>query len=151
MAISAEKAFKFMELAKFQANLFSKDPNTKVGAILLAPESFQILSMGFNGMPRKINESVMARWERPTKYMYVCHAEANAICNAARHGTPLMNSIAVVTFFPCCDCAKSLIQCGVQSIVTPPPSLDCPRWGESHTIASEMFEEAGVKIIDLKK
>ena len=43
-----DKAIKYFKLAKYQADLFSKDPSKKVGALFLAPESFQILSIGFN-------------------------------------------------------------------------------------------------------
>ena len=141
-----DKAIKFMQLANYTANLFSKDSDKKVGAILLAPESLQVLSMGYNGMPRKIDESKSSRWERPLKYKYVEHAERNAIYNACRHGTPLKGSIAVVTMFPCCDCARALIQAGIRNLVTIKPDLNHPRWGEDFKISLEMFEEVGIDI-----
>ena len=141
-----DKAIKFMQLANYTANLFSKDSDKKVGAILLAPESLQVLSMGYNGMPRKIDESKSCRWERPLKYKYVEHAERNAIYNACRHGTPLKGSIAVVTMFPCCDCARALIQAGIRNLVTIKPDLNHPRWGEDFKISLEMFEEVGIDI-----
>jgi dCMP deaminase len=141
-----EKCIKFYKLAQYNANLFSKDPNKKVGAILLAPNSFQILSIGYNGMPRNINENVSTRWERPVKYKYIEHAERNAVYNACRHGTALEGSIAVVTMFPCCDCARALIQVGISTLITEAPNFEHPRWGEDFHISREMFDEAGVKV-----
>lgn len=141
------KAHKYYQLAEYQANLFSKDPNTKVGALFLAPHSLQILTQGYNGFPRKIDETDAARWERPVKYMYISHAEANCIANACRHGTPLENAIAVVTLFPCATCAKLLIQTGISALVTKEPDISCPRWGEEFKFSLEMFKEAGIDIM----
>ena len=129
------------------ANIFSKDPNTKVGALFLAPNSLQILTLGYNGFPRGIDETQPSRWERPKKYYYVSHAEANCVANACRHGTPLENSIAVVTLFPCTTCAKLMIQAGVSTVVTKQPDFSCPRWGHEFKCSHEMFAEAGVDMV----
>lgn len=146
-SIRPDKAKKFYQLAEFQANLFSKDPNTKVGALLLAPGSLQILSVGYNGFPRGIDETESARWERPVKYFRVSHAELNSIANASRHGTPLEGAIAVVTMFPCATCAKLLIQAGISCLVTRQPDMNCPRWGEEFHYSMDMFQEAGVAMM----
>ena len=142
----SDKAVKYFKLAKYQADMFSKDPTTKVGALFLAPESYQILTLGYNGFPRKVDETKPERWNRPVKYMYVSHAEANCIANACRHGTPLENSIAVVTLFPCATCAKLMIQSGISELVTRKPDFDCPRWGEEFRFSKEMLDEAQVSI-----
>lgn len=142
-----EKAIKFFKVAQFQANLFSKDPHTKVGSMLIAPVSYQILSLGFNGFPRKVGDTLPHRWERPIKYFFCEHAERNSIYNAARSGTSIDNSIAVITMFPCCDCARALIQSGVSTIITIKPDMKCPRWGESFRYSMEMFGEVGTSLI----
>lgn len=142
-----EKALKYFELAKHLADNFSKDSSTKVGAIFLAPESFQILSMGYNGMPRGFDETKIHRWERPQKYLYVEHAERNAIYNACRNGTPLENSIAIVTMFPCADCMRALIQSGVKEIITVQPNIECTRWGTHFQASLEMCIECNVSLI----
>jgi dCMP deaminase len=145
--ISKDKAAKYFELAKFQANLFSKDPSTKVGALFLAPHSLQVLCQGYNGFPRNIDESDPMRWERPHKYFYVSHAEQNCISNACRHGTPLEGCIAVVTMFPCTTCAKLMIQAGIKMLVTSKPTLECERWGEEFKYSLQMFREARIEIM----
>lgn len=145
-----DKAKKYFKLAEAQAELFSKDPTTKVCALFLAPESLNVLTSGVNGFPRKVIETE-ARWERPHKYDRVNHAEVNGICNAARHGISLQNSIAVITMFPCCDCAKSLIQVGVDMIITRQPNYNDPVWGHKFRLSTEMFEEVGMKMIILDR
>lgn len=145
-----EKAEKYYKLATHFAELFSKDPSTKVGCIILAPESHQILSMGYNGMPRGIDETKMDRWHRPTKLMWCEHAERNAIANASRHGTPLENGIAIITMFPCAECARMLIQSGIKTIVSEKPDIINSRWSESFKCSLEMFQEVDIKIIYVK-
>jgi dCMP deaminase len=136
-----------MKLAEEMASIFSKDPSCKVGAIMLAPESMHMLSLGYNGMPRGVAEGDERRWERPQKYSYVEHAERNCIYNASRHGTPLCGCIAVVTMFPCVDCARAIIQVGVKTLVSRQPDYNHVTWGESFRVAWEMFDEAGVEVM----
>lgn len=140
------KAVKYFKLAKYQAELFSKDPNRKVAAIILAHDSYQILSTGFNGICRGLKETEQ-RWTRPMKYSYVCHSEMNAIANAARAGVKVENTICVVTMFPCKECCKVLIQSGIDTIVTERPDFNHERWGEDFKISLEMMEEIGINIL----
>ena len=46
-----------------------------------------------------------------TKYMYVCHAELNAILNSAHNN--LKGARVYVTLFPCNECTKAIIQSGI--------------------------------------
>ena len=149
--MTPEKQQKYFQLANYFAETFSKDTSTKVGAILLAPNTMQILSTGYNGMPRGFDETRMERWTRPQKYMYVEHAERNAIYNACRNGTPLEGSIAFVTMFPCADCMRGLIQSGVKTIVTQEPKLECDRWGSHFNASLEMADECGIELIFISK
>lgn len=128
------------------AGTFSKDREKKVGCLMLDPETLFIRACGYNGIPLRVKETP-ERWERPAKYAYVSHAEANCVCSAARHGTPLDGSICVVTMFPCSSCAKSLIQAGITAVVTARPNLDHPRWGAEYRVAKELFDEAGVCVM----
>lgn len=154
--IRYDKAVKYYQLVRFMANLFSKDNSTKVGALFIAPNTYEILTLGYNGMPRGINEKNKLRWERPTKYDFVEHAERNAIYNAARSGQSLLNSICIVSLFPCCDCARGIIQAGAKVIVSLDPfktndKETIERWGYKWESSIEMFKESGVEIIYLKE
>ncbi len=108
----------FMGVAKLAA-MRSKDPSTQVGACIVNRDH-KILSMGYNGMPIGCDDDDMP-WGREsddpleTKYMFVCHAEFNAILNYS--GGSLRDSICYVTLFPCNECAKAIIQKGIKEIV----------------------------------
>ncbi len=144
-----DKAAKYLKLASYNAELFSKDPHTKVGAILMTADFSRILSTGINGFPRGFCDTLEKRWERPTKYNYTSHAEQNCVCNAARTGTPLDGSIIIITMFPCVNCTKSLIQAGIVKIYTLEPNFEDPRWGEEFKVSLEMLKEVGVDVIYL--
>lgn len=121
----------------------SKDNNTQVGACIVDNNN-KILSLGYNGMPIGCDDDMMP-WGREgnpleTKYMYVCHAELNAILNA-QIGT-LHGSRLYVTLFPCNECAKAIIQSGIKEIVYLSDKYD----GEFNNVASKrMLDLAGVK------
>ena len=96
----------------------SKDPNTQVGACIV-DQNNKIMSVGYNGFPIGCDDDDFP-WERQgneydTKYPYVCHAELNAILN---HSGPSLTDCKIyVPLFPCNECAKAIIQCGIKEII----------------------------------
>ena len=110
---------RFLSLAKEVAS-WSKDPSTKVGAVLV-DDNRRIISTGYNGFPRGV-EDLEARYNhRPTKYSLVVHAEANALLNSVvlpRGGT------LYCTLHPCEECSKLIVQAGVTRIVVPEESYE---------------------------
>ena len=80
----------FLNIAE-QIKLKSKDESTQIGAVIVGDDN-EILSTGYNSFPRGLNDNKPERQERPEKYFWFEHAERNAIYNAARIGTPLVNS-----------------------------------------------------------
>ena len=105
----------FMGIALLAAKR-SKDPNTQVGACIVSPENI-IISTGYNGLPNGCSDDEFP-WEREggqTKYPFVVHAELNAILNAG--GRVLRGARLYVALFPCNECAKAIIQCGISEIV----------------------------------
>lgn len=132
----------FADLCKAVAQK-SKDPSTKVGAIIVGPDK-EIRSTGWNGFPRGVYDIPERYANREIKYKLVAHGELNAICNAARVGTPLNGcSLYVYPFFPCSECAKAIIQVGIKEIVviSERPPLN---WESMIEAAKTMFDEAGV-------
>ena len=136
----------FMGIALLSAQR-SKDNNTHVGACIV-DENNKILSLGYNGMPIGCHDDLMS-WERDgdclnTKYMYVCHAELNAILNAR---IPLTGSKLYVTLFPCNECAKAIIQSGIKEVV-----YLSDKYAETSSVraSKRMFDAAGVKYTHLK-
>jgi len=143
------KAKKYLKLAQYNAHLFSKDPDTKVGAIILTEDFSRVLTTGINGFPRKMNDDNLERWKRPTKYLFCNHAESSCIANSARTGTPIDGSVIVVTKFPCSTCTKLLIQAGIKKIYTVIPDYNSETWGNDARISQEMLKEVGIETIIL--
>lgn len=106
----------FMGIA-YLSSKRSKDPSTQVGACIVNQEK-RIVSMGYNGMPHSCNDDVYP-WERneglDSKYLYVCHAELNAILNC--YSGSVRGCSVYVTLFPCNECAKAIIQSGIKEII----------------------------------
>lgn len=172
--MSEVQSLSWDELFIRQAMLFaqkSKDPSTKVGCVIVG-DGNAVLSMGFNGFPRGVHEDrfdyephptqplayvekrtlIEERWKRPDKYLWVEHAERNAVYNAARHGVRLAGARAYINYEPfgsiCEGCARALIQAGIVEIIGP----NIPFGGKGtgahyHTnLTPIMAKEAGVKI-----
>jgi dCMP deaminase len=122
----SKKNRQYVDLAVSVALIFSKDPSTKVGCIL-TDENNDILSTGYNGFTRGADDSEELLEDRQYKYRHVCHAEANAVYNAARHGARLLGGKAFVTFPPCFECSKILVQAGIREVYIDANSLSGPR------------------------
>ena len=107
----------FMSLALLSAKR-SKDPSTQVGACIVDDDN-KVVSIGYNGMPRGIKDEDLS-WNKgedlDSKYLYVCHAEFNAILNT-RNGSALNGCTLYVTLFPCNECAKAIVQTGIKKII----------------------------------
>ena len=134
----------FMSIAKLTAGR-SKDPNTQVGACIVSQDN-RVLSCGYNGAPNNFPDEKFP-WEREgkpleTKYMFVCHAEANAIDNFRGYKKEFEGARIYVDLFPCNECAKKIIQSGIKEVIY----LSDKYKDTDGTIASKlMFDTCGVK------
>lgn len=138
------------------ASVLSKDRSTRLGAIILGP-GYEVRAMGYNGFPRKVNDDVKERHERPLKYQFTEHAERNAIYNAARVGTPL-DGCRLLLDSPigiCTDCARAIINVGIKKVVIlrrkDPDGDRQKRWQDNDPITALMFKEAKVKVIEIEE
>ena len=109
----------FMAISKLSA-MRSKDPSTQVGACIVGSDN-RILSIGYNGAPNGF-EDVDFPWGREgkaldTKYLYVCHAEMNAILNYLGSINELEGGKIYVDLVPCNECAKLIIQSGIKEVI----------------------------------
>ena len=133
---------RYLALAK-QVAEWSKDPSRKIGAVAVGDKG-QILSQGYNGFPRGVDDSQERYNDRPTKYKLVVHAEMNVIYNATYNGVSLDGSTLYVHGLPCCsDCAKGIIQVGIKKVVMPNQHIP-EEWLESWKLSRSIFDEAGV-------
>jgi dCMP deaminase len=126
----------------------SKDPNTQIGAVIVGP-NHEIRSTGYNSFPRGIRDDVPERLVRPTKYLWIEHAERNAICNAARAGTATENCTVYVDIMPCMDCARSIVQAGITSVVISAERMaeySSEYYNDHFGMVEVLFQEAKVKV-----
>jgi dCMP deaminase len=120
----------------------SKDPSTSVGACIVSEDN-KILSVGYNGMPIGISDDEFP-WSREgnpldTKYLYVCHAELNAILNYT--GIDIKGAKIYTTLFPCNECTKAIIQKGIKEII-----YKSDKYSETDIViaSKKMLDAAGV-------
>lgn len=131
----------FMSFARLTASK-SKDPTTQVGCILVDLDR-NVIASGFNGLPRGVTDEP-ARMERPVKYLWTTHAEANAVAAAARRGAAVRAATAYVTHRPCAQCAALLVQAGVSRIVCDGGTTSMPT--ENFAVSDTILAEAGVHV-----
>ncbi len=132
----------FMGVALLSARR-SKDPGTQVGACIVNRQN-KIVGAGYNGLPSGCHDDDFP-WGKQgsfleTKYPYVCHAELNAILNNI--GMDLQGCKIYTALFPCNECAKAIIQSGIQEVIY----LSDKYQGQEAALASRrMLEAAGVQ------
>ena len=134
---------RFLKLSK-EISTWSKDPSTKVGALIIS-EDRNIISTGYNGFPRDIEDTEERLNNRELKYKFVLHAEMNCILNALYNGRSVKDCILFVHGLPpCSECTKSIIQAGIKKVITDSKATD--NWKESLKLSLEMLKEANVEI-----
>ena len=138
---------RFMRMAHEVAS-WSKDPSTKVGCVLVKDR--KIISMGYNGFPRLIEDDLNRLIDREVKYEMTVHAEQNAVITAALHGISTAGATAYVTFHPCSRCAAVLINAGINTVVISAHDIAPDRWLDNFRLAAQLLNEAGIghEIID---
>ncbi|MEI5905772.1 ComE operon protein 2 [Bacillus spongiae] len=67
------------------------------------------------------------------------HAEMNAVLQCAKFGVPTEGAEIYVTHFPCLQCAKSIIQAGIQTVYY-------AQNYKNHPYTMELFNLAGVTV-----
>lgn len=136
---------RFVKIAQEVAS-WSKDPGTKVGAVLVSDK--RILASGYNGFPSGISDTFERYADREVKLAYTVHAEVNALLNAAKNGAKTEGSILYTTFHPCVNCAASVIQGGIDKVVCPSVESAPERWRSNFQRAHDLLNEAGLTIVN---
>jgi len=131
---------RFMRVAR-EISSWSKDPSKQIGAVAVNSDR-RILATGYNGFPQGIEDAPYRYEDRSIKYDLVVHAEMNCIYNATYNGISLKDATLYVWGLPVChDCAKGIIQVGINRIVM--SADDIPeQWADSFHKSAQMFREA---------
>ena len=135
---------RFLELAR-HVGQWSKDKSRKVGCVIVGT-SREIRAIGYNGFPRGTDDDSAERHDRPAKYFWTEHAERNAIYQAARVGIAVQGCTMYLSWFPCMDCARALVQAGIARLVAAKPDVSEPEWGKHFEEATKLLCEAEISI-----
>jgi dCMP deaminase len=135
----------------FYAASTSPDPSTQNAAMVLLSgntrDRVKFIGPRRNEFPNGVL-NVPSRWERPTKYMFVEHAERAVIYQAARDGVTLRGATMVAVWAACSDCARAIIAAGIVRLVRHSGHGKSETWDESIRIGDRMMLEAGIVLYD---
>lgn len=121
------------------AATWSKDPSRQIGAVIFNPWTNAVLAQGYNGLARGADDSLLLTCDRPTRLLHTCHAETNAIYNAARHGIAVSGMSIASTLYPCAPCALAIIQSGIMSVITYEPYWLADRYAADFAVTRGLF------------
>lgn len=135
---------RFIDLAKFVSE-WSKDPNTKVGAVVVSNEGV-VIALGYNGFPVGIEDDDRLD-NRDRKLDMIIHAEQNALLIT---GSRAKGASLYVWGKPICNgCGVLIIQAGIERIVAPDPEDEIDKnstWYKLGVLAVKMFEEVDMEM-----
>ena len=138
-------------LIAMSVGLVSKDPSTQVGACIV-DKNGNVISTGFNCPPSgwDVNNFIWDKLheEELNKYTYITHAEMNGLANYNGTKKDLEGSTVYVTFLPCPNCAKYMIQNGIKKVVY---LADGDNNLGSTKATKYMFKKCGVECIPFSK
>jgi len=132
----------YLSIAKLYSTA-SKDPSTKVGAVITNNDN-RIISTGYNGLPKKIKDS-NSKLSSDIKLQMIIHAEVHAILHTTDDLTD--KTIYVYPLLPCSTCASIIIQKGITRVVSVENLNVSDRWKQSIKIGMQLFKEAKVKVV----
>jgi dCMP deaminase len=132
-----------MDLAKAAAQA-SPNKVRKVGAVIVLADGGEPIS-ACNTFPEGVADHDW-RHDGDGRFVWMEHAERNAVYAAARQGRSLAGASIASTFFPCIDCARAIVQTGMRILTTYEPALDDPVWGAAFPRSRIILEEGGVAL-----
>lgn len=138
---------RFLGLAAEMAS-WSEDRDFHVGAVIVG-NGREVRASGYNGLPRGVSGADDRRFDRASgeKFHWIEHAERNAIYNAARSGAALEGCTIYVTRYPCADCARAIIQSGIDRVVCPTRPVHDGALDYSFAVSEVLLAEAGVSVV----
>lgn len=100
----------------YENSQWSKDPSTKVGAVIVDVDRNRSIGDGYNGFPSLIPDKKEWLEVREIKYKYVIHAERNAMDSV---GLKAENMAVFLTHPPCSQCFSQMLNFGIKWVYFP--------------------------------
>jgi len=114
----------------------------KVGAVLVKDK--KIISTGYCGAPKKLPDCFEAGCYMVDNHcIRTIHAEANAVVQAAFHGISTKGTTIYVNWLPCYQCAKVLVNAGIEQIVF-------RRIYRPDPVTKKLLRQAKIKLVHLE-
>lgn len=138
----------FLQISELCSRM-SKDPSTKVGAVIRHPDK-SVVSTGYNGFPPGVPDTEEDLHDRDSKYMKMVHAEENAILFARKRNISTKGCTIYSTMIPCIKCYTMIKEAGIVRIVSKEPIEDqTKRWGTSWRLvrAQAEMDEIAIDIV----
>ena len=134
---------RFLGMAQL-VSIWSKDPSTKVGAVITDGNK-KIVSLGYNGLPQWVEDNEEILSNREEKYKYIIHAEVNAILQANKDNC-FAGTIYTYPFLTCPQCAAMIIQAGIMRVV----SYKCvdERWIPRIEDSKKLLDMADIEVVE---
>lgn len=142
----------FMEMAHV-AKRRSTCLSRQTGAVLVKDN--RVVATGYNGTPSKTKHCIdggCARCASRVNNVVVagqaldqcacCHAEENAVVQAALHGISTKGTVMYTTYVPCTLCAKIIINAGIKKVITNEEYPD--------DLGKKLLAEASVELIKFR-
>lgn len=140
---------RFLELAR-HISLWSRDPSTKTGAVIVRPNK-SVCSVGFNGFPQGMSDDPKLYESREEKYSRIVHCEMNALL-FSRDADHKGYTLYTWPFISCDNCFKHMIQSGVERFVAPAATEEqLTRWGDAFERVRKYAEEARVELLEVPR
>jgi dCMP deaminase len=142
---------RFLALARHISG-WSKDPSTKVGAVIVRPNK-SVASLGFNGFPQKMSDHLRddagvlysAYDNREEKYSRIIHGEINAITFATERLVGY--TLYTYPFMPCDRCFVQVAQTGITRVVAPRATEEqLTRWGPAFERVRKYAKEMNIEL-----
>lgn len=137
-----------LKLAK-QYSTMSKDPSTKVGAVVCDKDSKFVYGLGYNGFSPEINDDYAYTLGRDYKMTHTIHAEMNALNQIYHEALDIATTLVVYPFLSCSHCVKSILKEPRRNDIKRVVTLDYvpERWSDDFKKSRRILEDAGIEVV----
>ena len=106
----------WIDLMVDELHFWPKHRGTKHAAVITGPDGL-FRSLGFNGLPRGIDDGNPAYGQHPLKRQMTLCAERNALRNMGIIGLSAKGCTLHADAVPCAACARAIVEAGIKTVV----------------------------------
>ena len=136
----------FLRLAYSYAWEHSDDNETKIGAVIVDPVSYETIAYGTNHFPTGVEPTPKQVQNRDWVIRNIIHAEPSAIFSAAKEGVSTRDRVMYMPWVPCTSCVNAIADSGIKTLVSHKEMVvkTPKRWWDDLENALELLDKCGV-------